>query len=167
MTHGVPRMGSSTPRPPLRRRAVLLGLAGVALLGALGPWMATGMTTRSGADRAPGVAAGPDTLTHAPPGVRVRVHVTNASGVRGLARRATAHLRSRGFDVVAIDSERDGAATVTQVLVHAGPADHGRRVRRALGVGGPVDVRPDSTRYVEVRVRLGRDWQASPQALRP
>ena len=129
--------------------------------------MANGMTARAGVDRAGGNAAHPDTLAYAPAGVRVRVHVTNASGIRGLARQATAHLRARGFDVVAIDSERDGAATVTQVLVHAGPADHGRRVRRALGVGGAVDVRPDSTRYVEVRVRLGRDWQPPPQALRP
>lgn len=119
--------------------------------------------------RAPAAAAAavmPDSLAMAPAGVRVRVQVTNASGVRGLARRATALLRERGFDVVGMDSERGGGRQRTEVVVHAGPLAWGDRVRRTLGTG-TVAARPDSARYVDVLVRLGRDWQPPPQPLRP
>lgn len=149
-----------------RRRLLLLVLAALAVVASVGPWMATGMTLREREGRPAVDRVTIDTLARAPTGVRVRVQVTNASGVRGLARQATTHLRARGFDVVGMDTERGASVRVTEVAVHAGPSDHGHRVRRALGVGGVV-VRPDSTRYVEVRVRLGLDWQPPPQALRP
>jgi hypothetical protein len=110
--------------------------------------------------------ASDDSLGRAPVGVRVRVHVANASGVRGRARRATALLRERGFDVVLFDTERGGAALRTTVVVHAGPREWGERVRRALGAG-TVELQRDSTRLVDLRVRLGRDWEPPPQALRP
>ncbi|MBU6364585.1 MAG: LytR C-terminal domain-containing protein [Gemmatimonadetes bacterium] len=141
-------------------------MAAVVMVAGLGPWIATGMTMNGtgGSDTPANLPS--DSLAKAPDGVRIRVHVTNASGVRGLARQATMHLRARGFDVVGIDTERGAPAMVTEVAVHAGPPEHGHRVRRALGAGGLV-VRPDSTRYVEVRVRLGRDWKPSSQALRP
>ncbi len=105
-------------------------------------------------------------LARAPSGVRVRVPVSNASGVRGRARRATALLRERGFDVVLFDTERGADASRTTVVVHAGAPEWGERVRRALGTG-TVAVQRDSTRLVEVRVRLGRDWEPPPQSLRP
>jgi hypothetical protein len=107
-----------------------------------------------------------DSLARAPRGVRVRVHVSNASGMRGRARRATALLRERGFDVVLFDTERGAAAPRTTVVVHAGTPEWGERIRRALGTG-TVAVQRDSTRLVEVRVRLGRDWEPPPQSLRP
>jgi hypothetical protein len=107
-----------------------------------------------------------DSLARAPVGVRVRVHVANASGVRGRARRATALLRERGFDVVLFDTERGGGAVRTTVVVHAGPPEWGERVRRALGTGA-VELQRDSTRLVDVRVRLGRDWEPPPQPFRP
>jgi hypothetical protein len=107
-----------------------------------------------------------DSLARAPAGVRIRIHVANASGIRGRARRATALLRDRGFDVVLFDTERGADAPRTTVIVHAGPPEWGERVRRALGTG-TVAVQRDSTRLVEVRVRLGRDWEPPPQSLRP
>ncbi|HEX2721963.1 MAG TPA: LytR C-terminal domain-containing protein, partial [Gemmatimonadaceae bacterium] len=42
-----------------------------------------------------------------PPGVRIKVEVLNATGVRGLARKATMFLRDRGFDVVAVGTARE------------------------------------------------------------
>lgn len=168
MNTRVPSPAPVTPNRPPRRmvRRLLATVAAVVLVAGLGPWIATGMTM-GGAGAGDASAPIPtDSLAQAPAGVRIRVHITNASGVRGLARQATTHLRARGFDVVGIDTERRAAAMATEVAVHAGPPEHGHRVRRALGVGGLV-VRPDSTRYVEVRVRLGRDWKPSSQALRP
>lgn len=171
MTAGLPLEPVGTPIGATPRGRRMAGLAAALLMVALagaGAWVAG---RPSGAGGAPDGARGAladeaDSLARAPAGVRVRVHVTNASGVRGLGRRATAHLRARGFDVVGIDTEREGGATVTQVLVHAGPAEYGRRVARALGAGSLLQ-RPDSARYVEVRVRLGRDWQPPPEAFRP
>jgi hypothetical protein len=107
-----------------------------------------------------------DSLARAPAGVRIRLHVANASGVRGRARRATALLRERGFDVVLFDTERGASEARTTVVVHAGAPAWGDRVRRALGTGTVV-VQPDSARLVDVRVRLGRDWEPPPQPFRP
>ena len=101
----------------------------------------------------------------APDGVRVRVEVLNASTVRGLARRATMHLRDRGFDVVAIGNAGERRDS-TIVLSRAGDEEWARRVARAMG-GVPVEVRPDSARYVDVSVLLGSHWRPPPGPFRP
>jgi hypothetical protein len=101
----------------------------------------------------------------APEGVRVRVEVLNASRVRGLARRATMHLRERGYDVVAVGNageQRDS----TLVLVRAGEAEWARRVARAMG-GAAVEARPDSSRYLDVTVLVGGAWRPPPGPFRP
>lgn len=141
-------------------RTGLLVLVAVALA-----ILAYRLTTREGEGLpgTPQLAA--DDSARAPVGVRVRVEVLNASGVRGLARRATMELRDRGFDVVEIGnapSRRDS----TLILSRAGQPEWAARVARALG-GAPVEARPDSGRYVEVSVLLGGDWSPPPGPFRP
>jgi hypothetical protein len=101
----------------------------------------------------------------APPGVRIRVEVINATRTRGLARRATFALRDAGFDVVrfATDTaQRDS----TVVLDRSGHPDWARLVARALG-GARVETRPDSLRYLDVSVLLGADWRPPAQPFYP
>jgi hypothetical protein len=92
----------------------------------------------------------------APPGVRIRVQVLNATPTRGLARRATGYLRDRGFDVVDVATApqlRDS----TLVIDWAGHPEWAQLVARALG-GVAVESRLDSSRYLDVTVLVGRDW---------
>jgi len=166
---GPDTVGATVARARARRWSglLLVGLL-VGLLVAGGWWgwqWARGSTATKPTALAEPVASD-DSLARAPVGVRVRVHVANASGVRGRARRATALLRERGFDVVLFDTERGGALLRTTVVVHAGPREWGERVHRALGTGA-VEIQRDSTRLVDVRVRLWRDWELPSQALRP
>jgi hypothetical protein len=107
-----------------------------------------------------------DATARAPQGLRVVVRVVNASGVRGLGRRATLLLRDFGYDVVDYDTDRNGEVAATDIIVHTGHEEWGRRVARALGTG-TVSSRADTSRYVDLTVRLGRDWQPPPEPLRP
>jgi hypothetical protein len=113
---------------------------------------------------------GAATARSAPPDVadsarRIKVEVLNATDVRGLARRATLHLRDRGFDVLYM-----GTATAhldsTLVLDRSGNLERARRVADALG-GARVESRPDSSRYLDVTVMLGRSWRAPSQPFYP
>jgi hypothetical protein len=92
----------------------------------------------------------------APPGVRIRVEVLNATRVRGLARRATMHLRDRGFDVVSVGTSRDTRDS-TLVLDRSGHPDWAELVAKALG-GARVEAAPDSLRYLDVTVLVGATW---------
>ena len=101
--------------------------------------------------------AGVSTPTvQAPPGVRIRVQVLNATATRGLARRATAYLRDRGFDVVDL-----GTAThvrdSTLVVDRSGQLGWAQLVAAAFGAAR-VELRPDSSGYLDVTVLVGRDW---------
>jgi hypothetical protein len=100
-----------------------------------------------------------------PDGVRIKVEVLNASGQRGLARRATFALRDAGFDVVRVSNDptyRDS----TLVLTRSGKDDWARLVARALG-GARVESRPDSLRYLDVTVLLGSDWRPPAKPFHP
>jgi hypothetical protein len=100
-----------------------------------------------------------------PDGVRIKVEVLNASGKRGLARRATFALRDAGFDVVRFandPSHRDS----TLVLARSGRDDWASLVARALG-GARVESRPDSLRYLDVTVLLGADWRPPAKPFHP
>ncbi len=92
----------------------------------------------------------------APPGERVVVEVLNASGIRGLARSGTIHLRRKGIDVVAYGTA-DTAVASTLVLVRRGEGDGARRVVRALGTGTVV-IAVDTLRRVDITVLLGPDY---------
>ncbi len=101
----------------------------------------------------------------APEGSRVRVQVLNATQARGLARRAARHLRDRGFDVLEMGTapeQRDS----TLVLDRSGHPDWARRVAEALG-GARVEARPDSSRYLDVTVLLGRSWRPPAEPFYP
>lgn len=92
----------------------------------------------------------------APAGVRIRVQVLNGTDVRGLARRATLMLRDRGFDVVETGNA-DSSYDTTLVLDRSGHPDWAARVGQAMG-GARVEARPDSSRYLDVTVLIGRSW---------
>lgn len=96
---------------------------------------------------------------------RVRVEVLNATTTRGLARRATAQLRDRGLDVVEVGTSPEQRDS-TLVLDRSGHPEWARRVADALG-GARVEARPDSSRYVDVTVLLGRAWRPPPHPLYP
>lgn len=98
---------------------------------------------------------------------RIIVEVLNASGIRGLGRRATAYLRDQGLDVVYTANAPDTLARdSTLVLDRAGDAAAATRVSRVMG-NAPVAVRPDSSRYVHVTVLVGRLWRPPADALYP
>jgi hypothetical protein len=135
-----------------------LGVAGIAILLVAGAllaraWRGDGGTT---------VRAAPDVADSAQ---RIKIEVLNATEVRGLARRATRHLRDRGFDVLYM-----GTATTqldsTLVLDRSGHVERARRVAEALG-GARVESRPDSSRYLDVTVMLGRSWRAPSEPFYP
>lgn len=128
-----------------------------------------GATTaaKPGAEGTPSTAAAlADTSAHAPAGTRVVVRVVNATGIRGLARRATLWLRDFGYDVVDFDSAPKLARQETIIEVHTGHDAWGERVRKAMGVGR-VTTRPDTSRYVDLTVFVGSDWQPPAEPLRP
>lgn len=101
----------------------------------------------------------------APQGVRIRVQVLNATTTRGLARRATMYLRDRGFDVVETGTAAEQLDS-TLVLDRSGRPDWARRVATALGATR-VESRPDSSRYLDVTVLLGRAWRPPSQPFYP
>jgi hypothetical protein len=101
----------------------------------------------------------------APPGVRIRVEVLNATRVRGLARRATMHLRDRGFDVVTVGTSREPRDS-TLVLDRSGHPDWAALVGRALG-GARVEPAPDSSRYLDVTVLVGATWRPPSEPFYP
>lgn len=101
----------------------------------------------------------------APHGTRIRVEVLNASRTRGLARRATMHLRDRGFDVVetgTANAQRDS----TLVLDRSGHPEWARLVAQALGATA-VASRPDTSRYLDVSVLLGASWRPPSEPFYP
>jgi len=135
----------------------LLALAGLAALAATA-WLG----------RAKDPIAWPPTVAEelrAPDGVRVRVQVVNGTATRGLARRATSLLRDRGFDVLEIGTASDQLDS-TLVLDRSGHPDWANRVAAALG-GARVEARPDSSRYLDVTVILGRSWRPPTQPFYP
>lgn len=142
------------PRPRRTAAALILLLAIVAAGLAVG---------RRG--RAPGSAAAPPAGARAPDSVRIRVEVLNATRTNGLARQATLYLRDRGFDVVEFGTaaaQRDS----TLVLDRSGRPEWARLVARAMD-GAPMRSRPDSSRYVDVTVLVGRSWRPPAQPFYP
>jgi hypothetical protein len=91
-----------------------------------------------------------------PPGVRIKVEVLNATSIKGLARKATLFLRDRGFDVVAVGTA-DKQLQSTLVLSRSSHTEWANLVAQAFGA--PVEVKPDSSRYLDVTVLVGADWR--------
>jgi hypothetical protein len=140
----------------LRRATALIVLALVIVGGAL--WGVSSLRHR------PGRPIGADDA-RAPEGVRIKVQVLNATRIRGLARRATMHLRDRGFDVVDVGTDPNARDSIL-VLDRSGHPEWAKLVARALG-GGQVLARPDSSRYLDVTVLLGGSWRPPAEPFYP
>jgi hypothetical protein len=140
----------------IRRAAVLIALL-LAVVGII--LLVRGPTTRAPQAVRQRVDA------EAPAGVRIRVEVLNATRVRGLARRATMHLRDRGFDVVSVGTSREGRDSIL-VLDRSGHADWAALVARALG-GARVEQAPDTSRYLDVTVLIGATWRPPAEPFYP
>ena len=105
------------------------------------------------------------TDVRAPEGARIRVQVLNATRVRGLARRATMHLRDRGFDVVDVGTTQP-ARDSTLVIDRSNHPEWAALVAKALGATR-VESRPDSSRYLDVTVLLGDAWRPPAEPFYP
>lgn len=162
---GWPSMPTEDSPRRTRRGWVIVVLFAVVLIGAGAAWWRTRDTPAASAARGT-MAAVDDSLARAPSDSRVRVRVLNASGTRGYGRRATLELRDRGFDVVEYDTEQGKARSGTLIVSHTGHRDWAERLRRAFGTG-LIEARPDSLRYVDLTVFVGRDWKPATETLRP
>lgn len=131
--------------------AVLLGV-GVLAGSAVSQWR--GVVPSAGTEAGAGQGAGVER-----PSVRVRVEVLNGGGRPDMARRATDHLRERGFDVVYYGNADTFDRDSTVVLDRVGRPGFASAVAGALGPV-PLSVRsePDSGRFVDVTVVLGSSW---------
>ncbi len=171
MTLPLPPATPDAPRPRyLRPGWVALTLVIVAALAAAGARVWRGRGDAAGAGDgvgAGGVTSPPvgDTLAHAPSGQRVKVQVVNATRVRGLARRATRALRDRGFDVVEVGTTGE-LRDSTLVLDRSGHPDWAQRAARAMG-GARVQARPDTSRYLDLTVLVGRAWRPPAEPFDP
>ncbi len=90
---------------------------------------------------------------------RVTVDVLNAGGVDGMARVATDHLRTAGFDVVSVGNASSFDQDSTVVIDRGGSLQKAAAVAEALGVRS-VTSAPDANLFVDVTVRLGSEWAA-------
>lgn len=115
--------------------------------------------------RSPMAALG-DT-TSAPQGQRVKVEVLNASGVSGLARRATFLLRDRGFDVVGWGNDPRGSRNETLILDYTDKPEAAERLARVLG-GAQVERGTDSLdRGLDLTVKLGSGYRPPVEVFHP
>jgi len=96
---------------------------------------------------------------------RVRVQVLNATHTRGLGRRAMLYLRDQGFDVVEVGTTSSSRDT-TLVLDRSSHPEWARNVATSLGAAR-VESRPDSSRYLDVTVLVGRSWRPPAQPFYP
>jgi hypothetical protein len=113
-------------------------------------------------DRSP---ASSQPTTAAPAGTRMRVEVLNASTVRGLARRATIHLRDEGFDVVQSGTTNERRDS-TLILDRTNHPDWAARAARAMG-GARIESRPDTLRDVDLTVLIGASWRPPAEPFYP
>ncbi|MGH7330544.1 MAG: LytR C-terminal domain-containing protein [Polyangiaceae bacterium] len=100
-----------------------------------------------------------------PTGAHVRVEVLNATDTKGLARRAMLVLRGAGFDVVFFGNSAERADT-TRILDRSGHADWAALAGRAMG-RSRVEEKPDSSRFLDLTVLVGRNWTPPLEPLYP
>lgn len=100
-----------------------------------------------------------------PPNAHVRVEVLNATDTKGLARRAMLVLRSAGFDVVFFGNSAQRSDT-TRVLDRSGHANWAALAARVMG-HALVEEQPDTTRFLDLTVLVGRNWSPPLEPLYP
>jgi len=148
-----------------RRRVALVVILVAIVAGVFRPRTAPegGSTTASTESATP--ARRPERVI--PDSVRIRVEVLNATDTRGLGRLATAWLRDHGFDVVGTGTAPEAARLdSTLVLDRSGHPEWARLAAGAMG-GARIEARPDSLRYLDLTVLVGRSWRPPPQTLYP
>jgi len=102
-----------------------------------------------------------------PDSVRIKVEIVNATTTRGLGRLATAWMRDKGFDVVGtLTSPEKDRRDSSLVLDRSGHPEWARLAAAAIG-GARVESRPDSLRYLDLTILVGRSWRPPPQTLYP
>ncbi len=144
-------------------RGRMLVAAAIALSIAVGAFL---LWTRDRTAAVPGRAAQRDT-TSAPQGQRIVVEVLNASGVTGLAKRATFLLRDRGFDVVAWTNDPRGRRSETLIVDYTNKPEAAERLARVLG-GARIDRGKDSLdRGLDLSVMLGSGYRPVGEAFHP
>lgn len=141
-------------------RMLTAGAIVLLIAGALFVWIRDMPT--NGAGR----AAQGDT-TSAPQGQRIVVEVLNASGVTGLAKRATFLLRDRGFDVVGWTNDPKGRRSETLITDYTNKPEAAERLARVLG-GARIDRGKDSLeRGLDLTVTLGIGYRPTGEAFHP
>jgi hypothetical protein len=148
----------------VERRTLSVVVAAVTLIVLAAAWVAFGRPIPWG-KRRPGEGNIVRVDARAPDSVRIKVEVLNASTVRGLARRATMHMRDRGFDVVYTGSS-DERHDSSVVLDRSGHPEWAALAAKAIG-GARVESRPDSSRYLDLTVLVGATWRAPAEPLYP
>jgi len=125
--------------------AVVVLLAGAFIGSAASQWWTSPLVTGQGTRGVP------------TPRGRVRVEVLNGGGVAGQASAATRALRGEGFDVVYFGNDASFERDSSVVLDRVGRLDAARRVADVLGIRNVLS-EPDSNLYLDVSVKLGREW---------
>ncbi len=109
----------------------------------------------------------PGDTTSAPQGQRIVVEVLNASGVTGLAKRATFLLRDRGFDVVGWTNDPKGRRSETLIIDYTNKPEAAERLARVLG-GARIDRGRDSLdRGLDLTVTLGSSYRPTGESFHP
>ena len=89
----------------------------------------------------------------------IQLDVLNGSGVKGVASRFTAFLRSGGFDVVEMRNYKTSDVRETIVVDRVGNLETARRVATALGVNKKNVIQQINNDYfVDVSVIIGKDY---------
>jgi len=100
-----------------------------------------------------------------PEGTRIRVEVLNATDRPGLARQAMFAMRDAGFDVVYFGNSTEKSDSST-VLDRTGHPEWAALAVRALGAARS-EARPDSSRYLDLTLLVGRHWTPPRETLHP
>ncbi|MEP7380994.1 MAG: LytR C-terminal domain-containing protein [Gemmatimonadota bacterium] len=148
--------------PRSMKRVVALGAALVVVMGAAA-WWTVGRGGAGGVEQPP--AQGAPVPRVVPIGTRIRVEVLNTTTVRGQARLVSLYLRDAGFDVVKYAGEGPSRDS-TLVLDRTGHPEWAQLASRALG-GAAVESRPDSSRYVDLTILVGKVVHTPPEAFYP
>jgi len=144
--------------------ALLAGFVAVVGAAGTGGWWLVARPARQAAPFAH-ASGNADTVRLIGDSVRVKIEVLNASGERGLARRATSYLRDRGFDVVNMGNG-DQRLDSSVVIDRSGHPQWAAQAARALG-GARIVSRPDSSRYLDLTILLGTSFRSPAQILYP
>lgn len=100
-----------------------------------------------------------------PDTTRITVEVLNATDTRGLARQAMFALRDAGFDVVFHGNTLERRDS-TEILDRSGHTGWAMLAVRAMR-GGRILQQPDSSRFVDLTVLVGRNWTPPRLPLHP